>query len=130
MSDRPLIKPTLVITSGDMSGNLTSRVTILERVSMMSYAYSWSGSTPIGTVSVQVSNDYSENPDGSVKTAGTWNSLVLGYNGTQASTIPVTGNTGNGFIDIDSQAGYAIRTIYTAASGTGTLNVTVKGKVA
>ena len=112
-----------------MSGSLTSQATIISNVSMVSYGLSWAGSTPVGTVSVQASNDYSLDAEGNVLNAGTWNTLTLSYNGTLVTTVPVSGNTGNGFIDIDELAAYAVRLIYTAGSGTGALNATVVGKV-
>lgn len=123
MSSRPLYQPTPVIVNGNMASNITSIVTVLSNLSMMSYAYTWVGSSPVGVITVQVSDDYSQNADGTVKNTGTWNNLPL-------SVSPnVSGSTGNGFIDIDQLAAYAIRTVYTAISGTGTLNCIFKGKV-
>lgn len=106
-----------------MSGSLTSQVTIIQKLSLISYSYSWSGASPVGTVTVDVSNDYSQNSDGSVKNPGTWNSLPL------SSTPAVSGNSGNGMIDIDLQSSFAIRTVYHRISGTGTLNVVINAKV-
>lgn len=123
MSSRPQIKPFSVITDGDMSSSITSAVTVIDDLSMISYSYLWSGSSPVGSVSIQVSNDYSKNSDGSTRNAGTWNTLPL------SSATAVSGNTGNGGIDIDANAFFAIRTVYTAVSGTGTLNVNVVCKV-
>lgn len=105
-----------------MSGNLTSKVTILQMLSLASYSITWSGSTPIGTVAVQVSNDYSENPDGSVRNAGNWSDLPL------SAATAVAGASGTGFIDIDTIAGYALRLQYRRVSGTGTMQVVVSGK--
>jgi len=107
-----------------MSGDLVSDVTIIINLSLVSYAVTWAGSAPVGSVSVQVSNDYAQNADGSVRNAGTWNTLPL------SAPTDISGNSGVGFIDIDANAGYALRLIYTAVSGTGTLNATVVGKVA
>lgn len=138
MSSRPQFNPTIVVSpvaspkapTGDMSGNITSLPTIVQKLSMISYAVKWVGTTPVGTISVQVSNDYSQNADGTVLNAGTWNTITFEYNGATATTVPVSGNTGNGFIDIDATAAYAIRLIYTRASGTGAMTVVVNGKVA
>lgn len=91
---------------------------------MISYDISWSGTAPLGTMSVQVSNTYAQDSQGNVKNAGNWTTLVL-------SVVPsVSGNTGNGAIDIDATAFYAIRLVYNRTSGTGTMNATVAGKVA
>lgn len=91
---------------------------------MVSYSVSWSGTSPVGAVTIQVSNDYAQNVDGSVAVAGTWNTLTL------SSATNVSGNTGNGFIDIDAIAAYAIRLIYTKTSGVGTFQAIINGKVA
>ena len=123
MSSRPQFDPNPVIVNGDMSGNLTSSVTIIQKLSYISYSLVWTG-TPTGTFNVQVSNDYSKNTDGTVKNAGTWTSLTL------SAPTAATGSAGNGFIDIHGCAAYAVRLIYTAGSGSGTLNAIAAGKVA
>ncbi len=123
MSSRPQLNPEAVIVAGDMSGSLTSDVTIIQKISYISYSLVFTG-TPTGTFNVQVSNDYSQNADGTVKNAGNWVSLVL------SATTTATGSAGTGFIDIDGCAAYAMRLIYTVGSGSGTLNATVAGKVA
>ncbi len=131
MSSRPLLSPQSVITNGDMStATLTSLVTIIQNISMLSYAVSWSGSTPVGTITVEVSNDYSQNVNGSVRNAGTWTALTFSVSGSTASSLPVSGNTGTGFIDIDQLGAYAVRLKYTKVSGTGTLQSVINGKVA
>ena len=129
MSTRTNMRPQPVIINGSMAGNLTSTPTILQSLTLVSYSLSWSGTSPVGTVSVQVSNDYALNSNGSVQNAGTWNTLTLQYNGGATTTIPVSGNTGTGFVDVSGTGAYAIRLIYTAASGTGTLQATINGKV-
>lgn len=124
MSSRPQSGPHKVINNQSMATSLTSDVTIIQKLSMVSYDIAWSaGSSPVGTVTVQVSNTYEQNSDGSVKNAGNWTTLALG-------TLSVSGNSGNGFVDVDATAGYAIRLLYNRTSGSGTLNVTVAGKVA
>ena len=124
MSSRPQFSPFSVITNGDMSGNITSKVTIIQKLSLASYSIVWAGASPVGNIVVEVSNDFSENVDGSVKNPGTWNALPLDV------ATPVSGNIGNGFVDIDAQAGYALRIRYAFTSGIGSMNVVVAGKVA
>lgn len=124
MSSRPQFNPYPVIADGDMSGNLTSQVTIIQKLSLVSYSVSWLGTSPVGVVTVEVSNDYTQNADGSVRNPGTWSALPLSAAGT------VSGNADGGFIDIDAQAGYALRLVYTRTSGTGTMQAIVAGKVA
>lgn len=124
MSSRPVFLPYPVITNGDMSGNLLSKITIVKMLSLVSYSVSWSGASPIGVMSVEVSNDYAQNTDGSVLNAGTWNTLPLDV------PAAVANNTDNGFIDIDLNGGYAMRLRYTRTSGTGTMQAIISCKVA
>lgn len=129
MSSRPIFSPAPVITNGNMSGSLTSKVTVIQNISMVSYGLSWTGSSPVGTAQVQVSNDYATNAAGQVSNAGTWTTLVLSVSGTPSSTIPISGSPGTAFIDIDGLAAYAIRLVYTFTSGTGSLQAIINGKV-
>lgn len=119
---RPILSPFPVITDGDMSGDITSAVTIVQNTSRITYDISWAGTAPVGTMSVQVSDTYTQNADGSTRNAGNWTTLIL-------SEVPsVSGNTGNGFIDIQTGA-YAIRLVYNFTSGTGLMQATISGKV-
>lgn len=129
MSTRPNIAPQPVITNGSMATNLTSKPTILLNLSMLAYQAKWTGTSPVGTVSLQGSEDYALNPDGTVANAGTWTTLTVTYNGSSVTTVPVTGNTGSGIVEVTTSI-FALRLIYTAGSGTGTLNVTMSSKVA
>lgn len=124
MSSRPQIPQFPVITNGSMAGSITSQVTIIDKISMLSYAVSWTGTTPVGTMTVEVSNDYKINVDGTVRNAGTWNTVPI----TPAATV--SGNTGNGFIDIGATGAYAVRLVYTRTSGTGTMQAQINCKVA
>lgn len=130
MSSRPLLRPEQVLIDGDMSdAELLSLPSIIQMISQVSYAVSWEGSTPIGVINIQVSNDYSTNPDGSVKNEGIWTNLVLSINGSLIEDIPVTGDSSNGFINISNIAAYAIRLRYGKTSGTGLLQATISAKV-
>ncbi len=131
MSSRPQFNPYPVINAESMATSLTSDVTVIQKLSMPSYSYSWTGTSPIGTVSVEISNDYSQNQDGSVKNAGTWTAIYFQLNGgLMVNSAPVTGNTGSGFIDVPIVGAYAIRTVFTRTSGVGTLTAIINAKVA
>lgn len=128
MSTRPIISPILVVTNGNMASNITSAPTILLNLSMLTYQVVWSGSTPVGTIALQGSDTYSLNPIGGTGNAGTWTTLTVTYNGANVTSIPVSGNTGSGIIEVTTGI-YAVRLVYTAGSGTGTMNVTANAKV-
>ena len=123
MSSRPVFTPFQVITNDSMASSVTSAVTIVKMLSQISYDISWTG-TPTGAFSVQVSNTYSQNADGSVQNPGNWTTLTL------STTPSATGSAGNGFIDIYATGAYALRLVYTAAGGSGVLNAVISAKVA
>lgn len=123
MSSRPQFSPQTVINNQSITSSITSSVTIIQKLSLITYTYSWAGTSPSGTIAVQVSNDYSQNGAGQVLNAGTWNTLPL------SATPAISGNTGNGAIDIQLPGAYAIRTTFTPISGTGTLSAMIDAKV-
>jgi hypothetical protein len=110
-----------------MTTSITSAPTIVQMLSMIGYGVSYTGA-PVGAFSVQISNDYTQNADGTVMNPGTWSTITLQYLGLPVTSIPVSG-AGNGFIDITDTAAYAIRLVYTATSGSGTLTATINAKV-
>jgi hypothetical protein len=123
MASRPIFPPYPVIVNGNMASPIISAITVIQNLSMVSYDISWNGTSPVGVVTVQVSNTYSQNADGTVRNPGNWTALVL------SGPTNVSGNTGTGFIDVDEIAAYAIRLVYTPTSGTGTMQATINCKV-
>jgi len=128
MALRPLLKPTYVVTNGDMSGNITSLPTNIEQISMASYDISWTG-VPVGTFQVQVSNSYvpSAAPGNLPNNSGNWTTIpAADFQG----NYPVpAGSASNGALDVSITGFTWVRLVYTSTSGTGTLNVVVAGKV-
>lgn len=128
MSDEARYGPCQITRNESMSGNITSQVIIKVPLSKWNFQINWSGTSPVGTIKVQTSLDYSQNIDGSVKNAGTWNDMpFLLSTGELVTSMPVSGNTGIGTIDILSNAAYAIRVVYTRTSGTGTIQMYAHG---
>lgn len=125
MSSRPIITAHKVITNGDMSVSITSPPTVITNVSMISYEISWSGNAPAGSIDVQVSNSFSPNVQGGPQgNPVIWTSVIL-------SAVPlISGNSGNGFIQLADLPAHAIRIVYTPTSGTGLMTAIVAGKVA
>lgn len=123
MSSRPFLKPFSVVANGDMSqASVTSAPTIINYVSGVSYDITWTG-TPTGSFSVQVSNTYSENPDGSVRNAGNWANVII------SPAVNAAGSDDNAIINLAGLETYAVRLVYTRSSGSGTLNAVICGKV-
>ena len=122
MASRPLIAPHKVIDAHSLASSFNSEVTIVSNVPTLSYDISWAGSSPVGTLEVQVSNTYTVNARGEVKDPGVWRTLP-------SMSAAVSGNTGEGGVDIYVTGFYAVRLAYTATSGTGTMDATVVAKV-
>ncbi len=129
MSDRPLIAPNLnrpLVEDGDMSDDIISPATIIQRLPGISYDIAWTGD-PVGTFSIQVSNTFSLNPDGSVANAGNWNTLPADA---FIGIIPApAGAPDHGFIDVIGTEAYAVRIVYTSTSGDGSLTIVPTAKV-
>lgn len=122
MSDRPYLKPAVVVNNGDMSASITSSPTILAQKNGCGYDVQWTGA-PVGTFSVQLSNTYSIDAEGNVSNPGAWASVTL------SNSITAAGSPDNAFINLAGLEAYAVRLVYTRTSGTGTLNAVICGKV-
>jgi hypothetical protein len=98
-----------LMTAGDMSGSLASASQQLTQMAMCAIQASWSGSSPVGSLKLQISND---------------NTIWSDYTG---SDVAVNGN-GNFMWNILSTAFPYVRVAYTFTSGTGSLTIKVNGK--
>lgn len=105
-----------------MSEDVISAPTILAQKTGAGYDFIWTG-TPTGTFSVEISNTYAINANGSVYNAGDWTPVAL------SSPITAAGSGDNAFINLAGVEAYAIRLVYTSTSGTGTLNAVICSKV-
>lgn len=106
-----------------MGADIISQPSLVPLSGTISYQVVWSGSTPVGAVAIEGSNDYSLDALGNILNPGHWDTLVVEFAGSPTSSIPITGNSGSGLIDITTTAIYATRLIYNATSGTGNLTV-------
>lgn len=108
MGRKHILKTFQVITDGDMSGDITSVSSNIEQEDFGSYQFSWSGSSPVGTITVQASLDNT-----------IWTTL---QDSDQVDvSIPVSGNTGSAMFSLNELPFKYVRTVYTFTSGTGTL---------
>lgn len=109
-----------------MASTITGPATVLKNLTGASYDITWTG-TPTGTFQVQVSNTYKLDAMGNIQNAGNWSTLPPS---SFVGTYPVpAGSAGNGFLDIVGTEAYAVRLVYTAATGSGNLTVVVAAKV-
>jgi hypothetical protein len=99
-------------SGADLSqSSVTSSVTNVTYGDNIGIAVNWTGTSPVGALDIQVSNDGS-----------TWVSLDFG------SSIAISGNSGNALININQLPYAQIRAVYTKTSGTGTLYASLTAK--
>lgn len=112
MSGKSFVKPYQTITSGDMTGNLTSLVTNAQIQDNIGIQVQWTSSDAIGVIAVEASingTDY----------------YALTF--TPALTQPAS-NNGGYLINLNQLPYVYYRVTYTATSGTGTLNAWATSK--
>lgn len=99
----------LYVAAGDMSADITqSPSTFVGEVEHVAVHAVWTGTSPVGNLIVQGSNDNT--------------------NFTQISTDAVSGNSGSIMKNMPSVGYVFLRVFYDVTSGTGTLNVRISGK--
>lgn len=113
MGRKSIIKSYKVIDAGDMSAtSITGTVTACTGIDNIGMLAEWSGTSPVGVITVEVQNG----------TSG-WSALDFG------NPIAISGNTGNLNININQIPFENIRVVYTKSSGIGALTVTLAAKV-
>lgn len=112
MSDLPIhLYQNTIISAQSMGGTVTSDSTNINTAISVCIQAIWSaGSTPVGTMVLQASNDNS-----------TWTEVT-------GSSLAVSGATGSNMWNVEKPAYGYIRMVYTRSSGSGTLNATINAK--
>lgn len=93
------------------TASTTSNVTEVQYMDNIGIVINWTGTSPVGAVTIQVSNDQL-----------TWDDLDFG------NTIDVSGNTGTHIIEITQLPFSYLRAKYTKSSGVGTLYSSLTSK--
>ena len=110
MARKNIVKPYQVVTSGDMSSDVTSDATNIQFLDAVAYQLIWTG-TPTGSFSVQGTVDGTN-----------WDDLTLSTN------ISAAGSGDTALVSLSDLPFKQIRVKYTASSGSGTLDVHVMAK--
>lgn len=93
------------------TASTTSSSTNVQYTDNIGIVLAWTGSTPIGTITVQGSNDNTN-----------WATLDFG------SAISITGDSGTDLLNINQFPCSYIRIVYTKSSGTGTITASMTTK--
>lgn len=114
------IAPVTIISAGDMSAaSVTSTALDINQAYSFSIQAAWTGSTPVGTLQIQGSNDIVA----SISNVTNWSNV-----GGTAGTAAVSGNAGSAMLEIPVAEYHYVRVVYTKTSGTGTINATFFSK--
>ena len=110
------------IVAGSMATNITSPVTNVQFLDNICIQLNFTG-TPTGTFSVEVSVDHEQDSQGAVTQAGNWVALPL------EPTPVAAGSADQIILDLNQISQPWIRVIYTATSGTGSLDMIISAKM-
>lgn len=119
---KPTLPPIQVVTSGDMSGSITSQAQYIGYFDNVCIQLDFTG-TPTGTFAVEVSANHQRNLYGEITNAGDWIALAL------PTTPTASGAADHIAIDVNQCSFPYIRVVYTRGSGSGTLNALIGGKM-
>lgn len=107
-----------MLNGADMSTNQTSPVTDIAYLDNAGITVTWSGTSPVGTITVECANP---NP---TENEADWNWHELGF----GTPIDVTGNTGSHIISMNQLPFTKIRLKYNFTSGTGSISALLSVK--
>lgn len=122
----PVTYDIALLSNGDMSSNITSNVIEdLQSSDNFGIQLNFTG-TPTGTFAVQCSGDYLPGTGGTVIRTGNW--VTLPVKSSTGTSPTAAGNADVHFININNSPAPFLRVVYTATSGTGTLDIWVSAK--
>lgn len=121
MSRKNAILPLVIMDAVDLEESQVSSVVNIQWLDNIGIQVDVTGSTADGTFTVQVSNTYKLNPDGSVRDAGTWVDLT-----TPAPIEIVDAEPQPIFIDVNQSGAAAIRLVFEPAEGAGAGTATAR----
>lgn len=118
MGRKNVIKTHRIFDAQSIASTVTSDITNVINLDQASIFISWTGSSPVGVLTVEATND---DPSQNIPVA-TWRSLDFG------SAINISGNSGSHDLIFNELPFAAIRIKYTATSGAGNLTATISAK--
>lgn len=107
-----------MFNSVSLASNQTSSATFVGYTDNHGIAISWTGTSPIGSLVVEVTNDVIDQPS----ITPSWIALDFG------SAITISGASGNHLINVNQGPYHALRMRYVFTSGTGNLTAKLTSK--
>ena len=131
MSRKNNLRQFKTIDAGDMSANITSSITNIQFLDNIGIQLNFSGS-PVGDFQIEVSADYAQDLNGAVSNPGNWTPVLLGYmlSGSYTMDDVIPSSVGSPvYIDLNQLSAPWIRIVYTATSGSGSLDAIITAKM-
>lgn len=113
MGRKNIVKSFAMFDSTDISTNQTSEITRVITLDQASIHLSWTGTSPVGTITVEARNGDDDS----------WFELDLG------GTVSISGNSGDHQIIFSEMPFTDIRLQYASTSGTGNMDAKLTMKV-
>ena len=110
-----LLEPFKFISAHAMNASFTSDPQEIKLQDNIGIQLDWTG-TPTGTWAFQISADFKKDINGNILNAGHWISLPL------SPAIVAAGAADDAYVDFNQLSAAYIRVVYTAVSGSGTVN--------
>lgn len=109
MARKNIVASYAMIDAGNLSGNITSEVVNVQNMDKGSVHVSWTGSSPVGTITVQARNGAND----------AWFNLNMG------SAITISGASGDHQLIFNEMPFTDIRLQYVSTSGTGSIDAII-----
>lgn len=116
-----LLKPVHIINTQSMASTITSAAVEVKNQDNVGFQMKWIG-TPTGTFAFQVSMDHLEDNEGNIVVAGNWITLPV------TPAIAAVGSADTAYVDLNQLSAMYVRIVYTASSGSGTLDAYIAAK--
>lgn len=114
----------LVISAGDMSGNITGTAFSVLGMDNIGVHFDILSGTPSGAFEIWVSNYISPSNSNAVPSSTHWVQLPL----TSSFVTIVSGQAAQTFVDLNGISMAWVQPRYTSSSGSGSLNAYISGK--
>lgn len=112
-----------LLNSQSLGASFSSTPTNIEIMDNISYQMNATTSDAVGTFTVEVSDDYNQDSNGNIISAGNWIALPVSV------AMTLSGSSDTIMFDGNQISHPWIRLTYTRTSGTGTVTAYVSGKM-
>jgi len=104
-----------------MASSIASTIVEVKNQDNIGIQLHWTGA-PVGDFYFQISSNYAQDIEGNVTNPGNWVVLPV------SPAIVASGTPDDAYVDLNQLSAMYVQVVYTAASGSGTLNAIITAK--